>query len=298
MKSKTGQNIVLTVIGGVGYGFLASGSEFESDSEAVKSEKIKTPYGDVSISFFSTGCFDIAFISRHQGKKHVPPHKVNYSALVAAAQNIGAPVLSVNSVGLMRSVPLTVNCETEEPLKSESQVTPDSFSIFPLFIPNDFIDMTKNRVCTFYDEETVHADMSDPYCMDIRKQLFSVLKNQNQSYSEGVYLCTEGSRFETKAEIRMYAQFADVVGMTGVPEVVLAKEAGLCYASLCILTNPAAGLSQGNIVTADEVKVCADQNQKVVFSIISKLAEKLNQRNTEKIEKRCFCKEATESGKL
>jgi len=291
IQSQSESKVILTVIGGVGYG------SFFADS---KTEKMKTPYGSVFVSFgqinSSNAVFDVAFISRHQGKKHVPPHKINFQALIYAAKKIGAPVLSVNSVGIMRSIPLTENYEIYEHLKLKSHVEPTSFSDFPLFIPNDFIDMTQNRVGTFYDKETVHTDMSDPYCVNIRNQLFSVLRNQSLSYSEGVYLCTEGPRFETKAEIQMYAQFADVVGMTGVPEVILAKEAGLCYASLCVLTNPAAGLSS-NIVTADEVKVCADNHHKIIFSVISDLAEKLK-KEKETLEKKCQCKEATESGKL
>ena len=283
--------IVLTVIGGVGYDSLFGISE---------SKTVKTPYGSVSLSIFSFDSFDIVFISRHQGVNHVPPHKVNYSALISAAKEIGAPVLSINSVGLMRPIPLTENYETESEFKSKTHVESDSLFDFPLFVPNDFIDMTQNRVCTFYDQETVHTDMSDPYCIDLRNQLFSVLKERRLSYSEGIYLCTEGPRFETKAEIMMYSQFADTVGMTGVPEVVLAKEAGLCYASLCVLTNPAAGVDSGrDIVTADEVKVCAGQNQKMIFAVISDLAENLNKTDAETdAGKRCRCKNAIAHGKL
>ncbi|WNY23021.1 S-methyl-5'-thioinosine phosphorylase [Methanimicrococcus hongohii] len=289
------KNVVLTVIGGVGYDVLSE--------KRAESYEIKTPYGSVFASILYTGAggsnFDIAFISRHQGKHHVPPHKINFLALIDAARQINAPIFAVNSVGLMRKVPLVENFETDEFLKTKTFTSPDSFLSFPFFVPNDFIDMTQNRISTFYDNETVHTDMTDPYCTDIRNLLFGVLKELSVSYSQGTYLCTEGPRFETKAEIRMFAQFADVVGMTGVPEVVLAKEAGLCYASLCTITNPAAGLSQ-NMVTADEVKVVVEKNQKTVFEIISALAAVFAERKNSKSEckKSCQCQNATIHGKL
>ncbi|MCL2550272.1 MAG: MTAP family purine nucleoside phosphorylase [Methanimicrococcus sp.] len=275
------QNVVLTVIGGVGYGILP---------EDARSQRIRTPYGSVSYSTLQVGpASEIAFISRHQGIRHVPPHKINFRALIKAAQKIGAPVLAVNSVGVMRAIPLSENFGKRGRKGGkggkEVHVTPETFSDYPFFVPNDFIDFTKNRAGTFYDNETVHADMTDPYCTDIRSLLKTVLSDEKISYSEGIYLCTEGPRFETKAEILMFSQFADVVGMTGVPEVCLAKEAGLCYASLCVITNPAAGLSQ-NMVTADEVKTGVETLRKSVFEIISKLARILEAQISESSSKK------------
>jgi 5'-methylthioadenosine phosphorylase len=284
------KNVALTIIAGVGYNALSE--------EGAESYEINTPYGSVFVSVFQTGeDFGIAFISRHQGKQHVPPHQINFRALTDAARQIGVPVLSVNSVGLMRQVPLFGNFETNDVLKKKTFVSPETFSEFPFFLPNDFIDMTQNRIGTFYDKETVHVDMTDPYCSNLRALLSGILKSRSVSYSEGVYLCTEGPRFETQSEIRMFAHFADVVGMTGVPEVVLAKEAGLCYASLCIITNPAAGLSQ-NTVTADEVKVSASINQKTVIDIITDLSAVLSNLKNSGVQKNCRCRNATVSAKL
>ncbi len=284
------RNVVLTVIAGVGYGVLSE--------EGAKLCEVNTPYGPVAVSVLQAGKdFDIAFISRHQGKQHVPPHRVNFRALIDAARQIGVPILSVNSVGLMRKVPLAGNFETDGTLKKRTLTSPDTFLDFPFFIPNDFIDMTQNRVGTFHDKETVHADMTDPYCTDLRNMMYRILESQSVSYAEGTYLCTEGPRFETKAEIRMFAQFADVVGMTGVPEVVLAREAGLCYASLCVITNPAAGLSQ-NMVTADEVKAGVEKNQKTVIEVIAALSSALSDQKNGSCKKSCRCQRATVSAKL
>ena len=281
------RNVVLTIIAGVGYGVLSE--------EGAKLYEMDTPYGSVSVSVLQAGKdFDIAFISRHQGEQHVPPHRINFRALIDAARQIGVPVLSVNSVGLMRKVPLAGNFETNDSLKKRTLASPDSFLDFPFFIPNDFIDMTQNRIGTFHDKETVHADMTDPYCVGLRNMMYKILESQSVSYSEGTYLCTEGPRFETKSEIQMFAHFADVVGMTGVPEVVLAKEAGLCYASLCVITNPAAGLSQ-NMVTADEVKTGVEKNQKTVIKIIAALSSVLSDSSC---KRNCSCQSATVSAKL
>lgn len=284
------KNVLLTVIGGVGYNETA---------DHMESKTISTVYGDVSVLFFSISeGNEIAFISRHQGKNHVPPHKINFLSLIEAAKQIKAPVLAVNSVGIMRNIPLISNkaklssfpdSQTEDLI-----VTPDRFFDFPFFIPEDFIDMTKNRIGTFYDEQTVHTDMTDPYCSHLRNLICSIFDEKEISYSKGIYLCTQGPRFETKAEIQMYAHFADVVGMTGVPEVVLAKEAGLCYASVCVISNPASGLGQ-NMLTADEVKESVKKTQKKVFEIISDLAISLKNQKT---DFKCFCKKATLNGKL
>jgi 5'-methylthioadenosine phosphorylase len=296
------KNVVLTVVGGVGY---------DSILQKTRPTAIKTRFGSVSVSVFSLSDKNndennennkIAFISRHQGKRHVPPHKINSKALIKAAEIIGAPVLAINSVGIMRPIPLSSFEETDKAVP-ETHVKPETFSAHPFFIPNDFIDLTKNRAGTFYDKKTVHTDMTDPYCADMRSLLKSVLSDCHFSYSEGIYLCTEGPRFETKAEIQLFSLFADVVGMTGVPEVVLAKEKGLCYASLCVLTNPAAGLSTGS-VTANEVKAIVSNNLSQTFEIISKLSgllsQRKNQKNKNKKEKKqtCQCRFAVSGGKL
>ncbi|MDV0447210.1 S-methyl-5'-thioinosine phosphorylase [Methanosarcinaceae archaeon Ag5] len=254
------KRVALTLICGVGYNM--------SSSDAMP---IQTKYGSVNAYVLNFESMDVALIPRHQGKRHVPPHQINYKALVSAAQKIGAPVLSINSVGSMKP-----------------ELAAGSF-----FVPNDFIDMTKFRETTFFDKKAVHTDMSDPYCQNIRKALTHVLAEQGISFSEGVYVCTEGPRFETKAEIRMYAQFSDVVGMTGVPEVVLAKEAGLCYASLCLITNPAAGLSS-NVLTIDEVQDAVSDCQGQVFDIVLGLAKNLkNQTETD-----CFCKDSVQNSEI
>ena len=112
-----------------------------------------------------------------------------------------------------------------------------------IFLPSDFVEFTKCRPNTFFEEKAVHVDMSRPYCPVLRNSLAEAARSLGQQVAEGVYVCAEGPHLESPAQIRMMRQFGDVVGMTGYPEVVLAREAALCYASLCIITNPAAGMA-------------------------------------------------------
>jgi len=224
------------VLGGVGFN---SYQKFEK-------QLINTPYGEVTAYLTVIKGKRIAIIPRHAGENHIPPHRINYRANIWAVHSIGAKhVISTNSVGSMRGHPV------------------GSFVVL-----DDFIDFTRNRPSTFYDDRTVHVDVSEPYCPEIRAALRDALEKKGLPYTEGIYACTEGPRFETRAEIRMMSQFADIVGMTGVPEVTLAKELSLCYASLAIITNQACGMTTQKL-TADEVTEVVGKAQDAIFEIIS-----------------------------
>lgn len=239
---KTVKNIEVAVLGGVGFN---SYRDFEKRT-------VQTPYGEVTAYLAGIKGKNIAVIPRHAGESHVPPHRINYRANVWAVHALGVErVISTNSVGSMRGHPV------------------GSFVVL-----DDFIDFTRNRGSTFYDETTVHVDVSEPYCPEIKESLKQALEKNGLSYTEGIYACTEGPRFETRAEIRMMGQFADVVGMTGVPEVNLAKELTLCYASLAIVTNQACGMTTEKL-TADEVTEVVGEAQDAIFEIISDAIESI-----------------------
>ena len=255
------------IIGGLGFHYPDS-NNFNVD----------TPYGTVklkkiSISHHGTK-LELGLIQRHANSEsaageHLPPHMLNYRANVWAAKAIGAQrVIATNSVGTM------------------GDHLPGSF-----FIPDNFVDFTKSRPNTFYDNETVHVDMTDPYCSEIRDSLLKALYLNHLELDSGVYVCTEGPRFETAAEIKMLSSFGDVVGMTGLPEVVLAKELGLCYASICIITNKATGLS-GIKLTADEVMEMLDAKlvtlQKLVLDAVTSLTSPC----------KCKCRSAIDNARV
>ena len=109
---------------------------------------------------------------------------------------------------------------------------------------DQFLDHTHGRRSTFFDDEVAHVDVTAPYCSQLRGVLADVAGSAGiDARDAGTYVCTQGPRFESAAEVRAFRMLGgDVVGMTGVPEVVLARELGLCYASVASVTNTAAGL--------------------------------------------------------
>ena len=233
---------------------LIGGVAFPSDK---MSEEliVSTPYGDVTAYLCTIGEKNVALLPRHSGNDgHLPPHMINYRANIYAIHKLGiSRVISTNSVGTMKNHPI------------------GSF-----FLPEDFLDLTRTRPSTFYNDRTVHADVTEPYCPEIRKLMGDYLERNNIGYSEGVYVCTEGPRFETRAEIRMMRQFGDVVGMTGLPEVVLAKEMNMCYASICTITNNACGLGNGKMTVSDVLDTLdkiKERLQDILASVICALPE-------------------------
>lgn len=195
-----------------------------------------TPYGDVNVT---VGCHkgdEIAFIPRHGSMHSLPPHLINYRANIIALKQLGVQtILATAAVG-------SLNLDLE----------PGMF-----VLADQFLDFTKSRHNTFYEGGqggVVHCDMTVPYCPEVRQALAQAAEDLGFSLQNGgTYVCTEGPRFETAAEIDMFKQLGgDLVGMTSVPEVCLARELGICYANISIITNHAAGISP-NILTHSEV---------------------------------------------
>ncbi len=241
---------------------IIAGTGFYSLSPLENSEVkvIETKYGSAQVTEGTWHGRKTYFLTRHGVKHSVPPHKINYRANIQALCDLGvAEVLAVNVCGgLDKTVPV------------------GGFQVV-----DDFIDFTKNRTLTFFDgEEGVnHVDMNEPYAQNLRKVLLQAGKNLNIQISDGgIYGGFEGPRFETKAEIQMAKQFGvTMVGMTGVPEVVLAVEKGLQYAAICIVANPGAGLSE-DIITMEDVQKVVSDSAKTVVKILDEatkiLAEK------------------------
>lgn len=194
---------------------------------------IDTPYGkSPEIMITEIEGRKIAFMPRHGREHAAPPHRINYRANIYALKELGVErIIATNAVGSLRR-----------------EFEPGSYVLV-----DDFIDLTKTRPSTFYEDRVIHVDMTQPYCPEIRKAVLSVARKIGAPMHDGgVYVCTEGPRFETRAEIRMIRQMGgDVVGMTGVPEVVLARELEMCYATICIVTNYAADMAER--LTVDEV---------------------------------------------
>ena len=193
----------LGVIAGTGFATLGL-------LDTPREERFDTAHGPAHLILGTWHGRPAAFCPRHGADHSVPPHRVNYRANVAALADLGVTeILAVNAVGGM------------------------GHDAGELVLVDDFIDYTRGRVSTFFDGSTpegvVHADMTQPYDPRLRGVLLDAARARGVAVVPGgVYACFDGPRFETRAEIRMAAAAgATVVGMTGVPEVVLANERGL-----------------------------------------------------------------------
>lgn len=198
-----------------------------------------TPYGAPSAGIVrgEYAGRDLLFLARHGHPHRIPPHQVNYRANLWALKHSGAQaVIAVNAVGGIH----------------------DTMGTGHLVVPHQLIDYTHGRTDTFFEGEldrVTHIDFSHPYDEALRQKLLAALAATGHPYSaEGVYGCTQGPRLETVAEIaRMERDGCDLVGMTGMPEAVLARELDLPYACISLVVNPAAGKSSG-IITMDEIE--------------------------------------------
>jgi len=209
------EKIRFAIIGGTGLEGL-----FKDSSQRI----VKTPYGTVTSLFLVKAPGEtVVFLARHGRDHSIPPHRINYRANMYALHKLGVErILATNAVGAIAS-----------------ELESGDFAI-----PNDFIDFTKLRPTTLYDEApATHIDVSEPYCPQLRKLLIEKAKaNGMRMWDHGVLACTEGPRYETPAEIEMFRRLGcDIVGMTGLPEAVLARELEMCYATICYISNRAAG---------------------------------------------------------
>ncbi len=229
--------------------------------------KIETGYGNVDVFYSKKGEIETFFLPRHGRGHGIPPHKINYKANIQALKNCKVErIIALSTVGSMRK-----------------EIKPGS-----IFIPSDFIDFTK-RKATFFDDDVIHVDMSQPFCEEVRHAIIKSAKKIVEVF-EGVYLATEGPRLETKAEIMMFSKFAHVVGMTLVPEVILAREKGICYASLCLVSNMAAGLQKE--LPADEIVSIYSKKKDMMLKIIKNAIKEIPK------ERKCGCGEAAIKGKI
>ena len=225
---------------------------------------VETPFDDVLVKVSQLGNHDLFFINRHGENPNIPPHKINYLANIQAlASSHVKCILTVNTVGSMKK-----------------SIRPGDF-----VIPHDFIDFTKSRQYTFFDEKQIHIDMTQTYCPFLRQKLIESAHNIKAItiHDKGIYLVTEGPRLETVSEIKYFSQFADMVGMTAVPEINLAKEKGMCYASICVVCNMAAGLQK--VLSSDGIRQLYKKQESSVAKIL------VNTINSLRNKRKCNCKD-------
>jgi 5'-methylthioadenosine phosphorylase len=209
--------------------------------------RVDTPYGAVVVHASKLAKHTLYFLRRHGEQSNLPPHRVNHLGNIQALAS--CHVTSIFSVGTVGSM--------------KEAIRPGD-----LVIPHDFIDATKARPLTFFDDRRVHVDMTEPFCTVLRDAVIGACEETKEIsfHRTGVYLVTEGPRLETAAEIKWYSTIADVVGMTLVPEVVLAREKGICFVSLCLVCNMAAGLQER--LSIDEIASVYKKKEPVLSRIL------------------------------
>lgn len=205
----------IAVIGGSGIYNLDSVS-------LVKEHIVETPYGNTSgnILELELDGNHFYFVPRHGVGHSISPSEINYRANIFALKKLGVTnIVSVSAVGSLKD-----------------KHAPGNFVLV-----DQFIDWTKGlRKRTFFDEGIVgHVSCAYPVNPDLRNRIANAIEKTSVKFANGgTYVCIEGPQFSSRAESEIYRSFqADVIGMTNVPEVYLAKEAGIAYATIAMVTD-------------------------------------------------------------
>ena len=237
-----------------------------------KEIKFKTPFGFPSAPI-EIGDFlgkKIAFLARH-GKKHqFPPHKVPQRANIFALKKLGIErIIGICAVGSLKK----------------------NFKPGDIVICDQFIDFTKKREYSFYDKEAVHVSLADPFCPELRNLFYREAKGLKiPVHSRGIYLCIEGPRFSTRAESKFFRNFADIIGMTLIPEAILAREREICYLSLASVTD--FDVWQFHPVNAEEVIKTMKENLEKIKKLLESAIPEMPEKRT------CLCKTALKNAKV
>lgn len=242
---------MLAFIGGTGLTRIA-------ELNVRERRQVHTQWGAPSsdIVFGELGGQSVMFLARHGDPHALLPHQVNYRANMAALKDAGASaIIAVNAVGGIRA-------------DADSGV---------IVVPDQIIDYTHGRDATYFDQGTtpvVHVDFSWPFDSALRARLVAALAAVQAPFVDGgCYGATQGPRLETAAEIRRLEQDGcTIVGMTGMPEAVLARELELPYAMLSLVVNPAAGKVEGEITMAEIEAVIHRGMGKVADALVALLA--------------------------
>jgi 5'-methylthioadenosine phosphorylase len=215
---------------------VLGGSGLYALLEDARSLEVDTPYGAPSapVVVGDVRGRPVAFLPRHGRSHEHPPHRIPYRANLWALRSLGVrQVLAPCAVGGLRP-----------------ELGPGS-----LVVMDQLVDRTSGRVQTFYDRGAVHVPFADPYCPTGRAVALAAAQAAGWQVTDGgTLVVVEGPRFSTRAESRWFsAQGWSVVGMTGHPEAVLARELALCYTAVALVTDLDAGVEGGESVTQAEV---------------------------------------------
>ena len=263
-NSNKGGDIIIKIgiIGG-------SGLEDPKIMTGLKEIDVKTPFGKPASKLMQGKIkgIDVVILSRHGLGHRIMPTNVPFQANVWALKQQGCTnILATTACGSLRE-----------------NIKPGEF-----VLPDQFIDRTTKRKSTFYEKDKVcHIPMAEPFCPKLRELLSKTCKELKLSHhNKGTVITIEGPRFSTKAESHMFRQWgADVVNMTTVPEVVLAREAGICYQAIAMATDYDCWHESEEPVNVEMVLKTMAKNAENVKNLIIKTIPKINYVD-------CECKEA------
>lgn len=232
------------------------GSGFSSFAPDAERRVLDTPFGQPSapVTLTTVGATRVAFIPRHGRRHELPPHRVNFRANVWAMHALGVSALVAPcAAGSLRA-----------------DIAPGHF-----VVPDQLVDRTRARNDTFYDGPTVHhVSLADPYCPALSSMAAASARRAGVTVHEGAtVVVVQGPRFSTRAESRWFrSQGWDLVNMTQYPEAVLARELGICYVAIALVTDYDAGL-EGEVepVTQDQVFAFLEHNVAQVRAVLDDL---------------------------
>jgi 5'-methylthioadenosine phosphorylase len=241
IKSKTK---IIGIIGG-------SGLDDPKILKDSRQKTIKTKYGSPSskLTVGRIGSHQVVILARHGYDHSIPPTKVPYRANIMALKKMGCEeIIATTACGSLRV----------------------EYKPGDLVFLDQFIDMTKLRKLSFFDNKVVHTPMAEPFDKDIRKRLIKMTKKHMFRYhSAGTMLTIEGPRFSTIAESKMFRQWgADLINMSTVPEVVLANELKIPYQSIAMVTDYDCWKENEESVTFELILKRMEQNADKVKKVI------------------------------
>ncbi|MBI5141731.1 MAG: S-methyl-5'-thioadenosine phosphorylase [Nitrospirae bacterium] len=260
-----------------GIGVIAGSGLYEMEGVRIKEiRRVNTPFGLPSDGYHlcEFDGIDVAFLPRHGAPHRIPPHKVNYRANIYGFRELGIDrIISVGATGGLKP-----------------SVQPGS-----LVLLDQVVDLSSGRESTFYDgPEVVHIDFTEPYCNRMRGILRDAAASAEiQLRPVGTYICTNGPRLESAAEVRMLAAMGgDVVGMTGMPEAALARELEICFSSVAVVTNLGAGITGAKLTSVEVIDTMRASTEKIrnllraAFPLLAAW------------ERDCACREALKGAKM
>jgi 5'-methylthioadenosine phosphorylase len=228
-----------------GIGIIGGSGLYEMEGlSEVREVSVETPFGRPSDSLV-LGTLEgrrVAFLARHARGHRILPHELNFQANVFALKAIGVErILSVSAVGSLK----------------------ESYAPLHMVIPDQFVDLTKQRKSTFFGRGLVaHVAFARPFCKDLTDVMAGACADAGVTHHVGgTYVCIEGPQFSTRAESELYRSWGmDVIGMTNVQEAKLAREAEICYVTLALVTDYDCWHPAHDSVTAEQIIANLVQN--------------------------------------